>query len=432
MKSLVLAAVVVASAAVVPPPAVAGAVTCQGLPATIVGPGGDQGYLVGTPGPDVIVTAGATDVWADEGDDHVCVTDVPPGDGGYFVRVDAGGGSDSVSVDDPAYDRGISVELGPGDDELVGGPGTEYVDGESGLDRITTGDGNDVVSVGSDPQQIDLGRGADRLSLLGSASVPEGSVLRGGPGSDLIRLTGLDDARVTVRMAQQQIVVDGVERIGSWFSFEGVSLDSDEPGSLIESVDFHGTAAADRLSVAGARRVTAQLGAGADEFFIGRAGRGTGQVDGGPGRDRLDASSTTSWTVLDLSRGVITSRSRTAKVIRISGFRDATLSFPGVLVGDDLDNLLVADCGRIDGRGGDDLLRQGHVISDAGAGAVVRPGRCNDDGFIANGGPGDDDIVGSRTADVLNGGPGRDRIDGEGGPDRCRAEVRVRCETDRL
>jgi hypothetical protein len=93
MKSLLLAGLVASGLVVgmvaLPVPAVAGE-TCQGQAATLVG-STDVTTLVGTDGDDVIVTNGSWVIYADDGNDRVCVTGRPG-------RVHAGVGDDVVDA----------------------------------------------------------------------------------------------------------------------------------------------------------------------------------------------------------------------------------------------------------------------------------------------------------------------------------------------
>ena len=88
---------------------------CFGRTPTIVdnGPGDQdprQGFILGTPGPDVIITAiyGA-DVDGGEGDDVICMGEAPDG------TARGGPGNDTL-----VCGWGIDCDGGPGDDDLCG------------------------------------------------------------------------------------------------------------------------------------------------------------------------------------------------------------------------------------------------------------------------------------------------------------------------
>jgi len=118
--------------------------TCRGVPATIVGTGGDDA-IAGTGGRDVIATLGGNDaVAALAGRDLVC----------------GGGGNDRVAAGSAA-------------DRVFGGAGDDRLLGRAGPDVLKGNGGNDVLKGN---------RGADRL--------------RGGPGLDRCRGgAGVDSVR---------------------------------------------------------------------------------------------------------------------------------------------------------------------------------------------------------------------------------------------
>ncbi len=160
------------------PAASAAAITCNGVPATIVGGPGDD-VLPGTAGPDVIAGLGGNDtIDALGGDDIVC------GGPGHDT-VDAGAGNDVVFG-------------GPGADWIDGGPGDDDLRGQRGNDRITGNGGNDAVSGGDGADELwgeredcepwDCDWGDDELT--GGAG---NDFLNGGPGSDEARGGGGND-----------------------------------------------------------------------------------------------------------------------------------------------------------------------------------------------------------------------------------------------
>jgi hypothetical protein len=99
----------------------AGAVYCDGHPATITQPGAD-GIFRGTTGPDVIVgTSGPDIIYGRDGDDVIC----------------GGDGSDQIYG-------------GPGNDLILGGAGNDTLYGGRGIDRLRTQAGTDVAVGGPD------------------------------------------------------------------------------------------------------------------------------------------------------------------------------------------------------------------------------------------------------------------------------------------
>jgi Ca2+-binding RTX toxin-like protein len=222
MKSLLLAgglaSTLVVGMVALPVSAVAGEM-CQGRAATLVG-SPDVMTLVGTDGDDVIVTNGSWVIFADDGNDRVCVT-------GNTGLVYAGFGDDVV--DTTAASSGRSF-LGPGADTYLGGPGGDFVKaagnpggggsvgdqwvdvidvgagsatiysgapGKGNADTIAVGDGNSTVywsgyqtggevgfGAGRHRMKVSLGGDEQRDWLLGNGVDP-------GAGDTLVHWTGV-------------------------------------------------------------------------------------------------------------------------------------------------------------------------------------------------------------------------------------------------
>jgi Ca2+-binding RTX toxin-like protein len=107
----------------------AGAQTCQGRPATIVGTGPD---IQGTPGDDVIVTGSSQFTYAVAGNDLVCVSP-------SAVYVYAGDGDDVVDASEAVVTQ-INAYLGAGLDRYLGGPGQHLVHADGTDDTVTDAD----------------------------------------------------------------------------------------------------------------------------------------------------------------------------------------------------------------------------------------------------------------------------------------------------
>jgi Ca2+-binding RTX toxin-like protein len=117
------------------------ALTCFGVPATIIGTTGND-VLVGTPGDDVIVGLGGNDaIDGKGGNDRLCGDD----------------GDDTISggIGD---DR---IDGGPGNDSINGGPGNDTIFGGAGRDKIAGAGGNDTIDGGPDRDSINGGPGND-------------------------------------------------------------------------------------------------------------------------------------------------------------------------------------------------------------------------------------------------------------------------------
>jgi Ca2+-binding RTX toxin-like protein len=116
-------------------------VTCNGVPATIVGTGGPDA-LRGTNGPDVIVGLGGDDfILGNGGDDIIC------GNGGND-RISGGAGNDLVFG-------------GAGSDDINGGFGDDVLRGELGNDRLAGDSGNNLLDGGPGANQCIGGPGTN-------------------------------------------------------------------------------------------------------------------------------------------------------------------------------------------------------------------------------------------------------------------------------
>ncbi|GAA1141217.1 hypothetical protein [Nocardioides aquiterrae] len=411
-------------------PAGAGAPTCQGRPATIVGHPG-SGDLVGTPGDDVIVTRGAGGVRAKAGDDRVCVTGASS-DG--HVYVDAGPGDDRVVTSTPRSQR-VSASLGEGDDTFRGGPEPDGVQGEGpvvtgdgipapveGLDRISTGGGSDSVRIGlagsTSHDEVDLGAGDDLLQVDGLLA-PDVRP-RGRAGTDTLwPMPDQDGHAWSFDNVTETALMDGAVQ-SRWQAFEHFVLTWLKPSS----VDFTGGPAGEEVT-APSQLTGAAMGAGDDRLYVGLPDDHVVEARGGSGHDLFFARADAAVTV-DLPAGAAWDETGAAIApdALLRAFEDAGgLANQVRLVGDDGDNLLDAagcDVGATGGAG-DDRLRSSWVYDTFA---------CNRTDATASfaGGHGDDVLLGGGGPDRLLGGPGHDRAVGKHGRDLCRAEVRRTCE----
>ena len=105
------------------------------------------------------------------------------------IRIDAGGGNDSVSIDETAgvfTDTEITTILGgDGHDTISGGTGAETIEGGAGNDQIDPGRGNDTVR-GDAGQDVVVWSGG-----LGFLQPADGNdAIDGGDGFDTLTVTG--------------------------------------------------------------------------------------------------------------------------------------------------------------------------------------------------------------------------------------------------
>ncbi|WP_345456279.1 hypothetical protein [Nocardioides marinquilinus] len=383
-------------------------------------------------------------------------------------EVYAGTGEDAVVVELVDY-ADTYTSLGPGDDTFVGGDGPDVVGAvvrafvdEGGDDTIRTRGGDDVVAVGTRragpavTADVDLGAGNDLLRVDQSGALATSS-LRGGGGQDVLSAwVGPETTQAAIDLPARRATADGRVVASGWEGFEAfVSTQANrgaggtERGARLVVV---GTAGDDVVRSDSAVRTTGDLrggddvisvvgetdldlGPGDDWARVEQVGTGAGRIDGGTGRDRIGASAPYARPWLDLGRRTLTRVGRPAPAVAVVGFEDGDVySSAGRLTGDGLENVLRAQCGRIDGGGGDDVLTQRRFVATtstdpfAALTTVPDTGRSTCAAFRADGGPGDDRLGGSDGNDVLLGGPGRDRANGYAGRDRCEAEVRRGCE----
>lgn len=124
--------------------------TCNGLPATIVGTNGNN-ILIGTPGDDVIVALGGNDVVNGRGgNDTICLgngDDIANGNDGRDW-ISGGNGRDMIRGND-------------GRDMLMGDNGRDYLNGDNGEDALFGGNGDDLVIGGANRDALDGGNGRD-------------------------------------------------------------------------------------------------------------------------------------------------------------------------------------------------------------------------------------------------------------------------------
>lgn len=359
MRRSLVTAVLASTLVVAAPGPAPAAVTCHGLEATIVG--SPDTVVEGTPGADVIVSNGSYRVLAGAGDDHVCVTDATGSEDSDGTVVSGEDGDDVITVDDPDYATGfVAVFPGPGEDAVVGGSGRDQVHASPGADTIDTGAGDDLVVVQGPapvtPVSVDLGPGDDVLDLR-SGTTMLGATLAGGPGTDRLSVEAVADATVLVDVPARRARAGGRDVATDWSSVETYRVGG-RSGARLGAVAFRGSPRADAVVIGVARRLTVTTGRGDDRVEVAGAGRTTGRIDGGPGRNHLTATGP-GVAVIDLGRGVLTGRAPSAAVARLARIRDAALllappSRPGIVRGDDLDNRLRSERGRVDGRGGRD------------------------------------------------------------------------------
>jgi hypothetical protein len=392
--------------------------TCRGEAATIVGNGG---RIVGTEGRDVVITNRSKVVDTLGGDDLVCVTGPDePGRSYHPVSLSAGFGNDVVDGT-AARSWPVEGELGPGADVFYGGAGMDSMMGGSWdaagyshqdfeVDVLLPGGGDDRISSGTEglanSDVVDLGAGGDYLRWSGVWTA--GASITGGPGGDGFSRYFTSGNNLLDFSSGVAAVGDSTEMRFS--SLEWVTLFASHGADVSLRVVGSDASEAVYLWDGPARTVTADLGGGNDVLSVMVAPAG-GTVAGGAGRDRLEMGSDDGFE-FDMTAGILSAGGVT---VPATGWEDAFLLAPEVdVVGTAADNDLrsVACHSTLRGRGGDDGLAPGtdddhwdHYFFSCRKPLTLR------------GGPGDDDLAGSFSADLLAGGPGRDSFSGGGGRD---------------
>lgn len=411
--------------------------TCRGAAATIVGQPGTR--VVGTEGPDVIVTNGGLSVDALGGDDLVCVTF----DTGLpFVAVDVRAGAGDDVVDGTGSSNRVAAELGEGADRFEAGAAGSSVFGahrndspaDTEKDVIIGGAGSDSVTSGvtgePNPDVIGLGAGDDGLTYAGTTA-PGGSI-DGGAGQDLFTpLTGRLGAKV-IDNAAGTLTVDQ-QVVATWAGLENFQTGTINGAPL----RFVGTAADEEVVATVSGPIHATFGAGDDSLVIDEAPRAGSSIAGGDGRDDVYVSTDSGLLDLDLRhgrRGRLTTDADDPYTVMVAGFEDATLHARRVVVAgtDGGNELQFSACdATLRGRKGADTVMRNY---DTWFERVFCPRFMK---ARINGGRGHDDLQGTRGRDVIRGGPGNDVLDGLEGADRLyggdgRDEMRGRDGTDQL
>jgi Ca2+-binding RTX toxin-like protein len=367
--------------------------------------------LTGTAVQEVRIDLGADDrtdrvvVNGTEGDDHVDVLAF----GGQVLVL----GPTFVSVEGAAADDRLAVNTRGGNDRIEAGGVPAglmafTLDGGAGDDDLSGTAGNDVL-VGGDGDDFLDGRRGDDVLLLGAGD--DIAFWRSGDGSDVIEGgDGRDALSASGSTAPEQVALSAAGgRLRFTRDVDDVTLDA---GGL-ESVSFFSFGGADTVTVndlagTGVDRVDLSL------FDFGVPGGNTDVVvvNGTAGGDRVTASS---------SGGTVTVGGLAA-ALTITGTEPAgdRLEVNG-LGGDDSIDATGLDPARIrflaDGGAGDDVLLggDGDDVLSGGDGADVIFAGSGDN--VAFGGAGDDVLRGEDGDDVLDGGAGDDVLLGNGGDD---------------
>lgn len=454
--------------------------TCDGKPATIVGPGPGN-VIEGTPGDDVVVTVaeaangrdGAINTY--EGNDTVCIIPgtaaIPHWESFNGFHVRTGSGDDKVFNHEPRNTSDLVVYLGLGADTFVGNDRSERVvagepkiwpDGpwwnmsDDAQDAITTAGGHDFISTGApgttNTDLISSGTGRDEITQAGTGTAIDNG---GDPGEgDELRILGHG-------WKQRLLTIDNRTRIATGDSGEVLRWTNVNVFHVIgeSPLRYIGAETRDILYLDSslhpydrtAAPVDVSLGGG-DDYFWFYNGIAPGRVDGGDGTDAFQPEGGVCSDVTARLNDVYTCTAYRGQVpgvpthpgpaptyeVDLGGFEtyhpfQATRT--AMIVGTDADDAIRvwAPSVNIRGLAGDDHLVS-YEASYRAVRTVLRGGRGRDRLFGAAGrdrllgGPGRDKMHGGAGPDTLRGGTGHDKAKGNTGRDTCGAEVTRSCE----
>lgn len=369
--------------------------TCQGQPATVVGP-------VGTEGDDVMVAPLDPYVTVEGlgGDDLICLVDgTVPGSRDPRFFADAGPGDDTVHYE-ASYSS--SVTLGVGSDRFVGNDvGTRIY---TGADAPIPGGVGYFGQVDRDPDEVVGGSAADAIYSGDTGGFVEN-------GDRISTSGGVDNVFYAGAMSESGALDNGLvgDRVYLVSTWPTGTLDVDNDAGLStlagdtvlrwtrvrdfviserpDSLRFTGSAADDQVSVGdvglpapgAVMRVQVATGRGKDRVEL--AGRIAGRVRLGTGKDSLALGSGCRHMAVHLGSASVCTWTHGRSRTRLAGIEDLYLRGRSVrVVGTARADRIrvVARRARVLGRSGDDTLRAGThpgVVVDGGAGKDRCTGR---------------------------------------------------------
>lgn len=170
------------------------------------------------------------------------------------VTVDVGDKDDRVDVS--AFNSGVHVLAGTGNDTILGsqggdtielGDGDDTADGQAGNDTITGGPGDDTITGGPGDDTLDGGDGDD--TLIVTTNFPSTDTLTGGAGKDMLFVLGSNaDGTITL------------------------TIDQSAPNQVL--IDVNGTVSAYKIPNNDIEELHVQGGLGYDKLIINDAGLG--------------------------------------------------------------------------------------------------------------------------------------------------------------
>jgi Ca2+-binding RTX toxin-like protein len=381
------------------------------------------------------------------------------------VKFSGGAGNDTLDGSDTK--TRLFADGGVGNDQLTGGSAKDVLYGNAGNDDIEGEKGDDTMigGAGEDTLGWDDGDGSDRISGNAGYDTVEvdGSVLKG--DEFILKQQGNLAIFDRVNLGPFKLTVDSSEK----FDVEGLggndkfTVVGNLPNTGVQAVSFSGGAGNDTLDGSGtSARLLADGGIGNDTLIGGSAkdylygNAGNDLLDGGLNDDTLVGG--TGNDLLEGAKGDDTMFGNTGNDImawddgdgsdRMSGGAGYdTVEFNGAVVGGDelvlkqQGNLAIFDrvnLGQIkltvdstekfdvSGLGGNDKFTVGNLANTSvqavsfsgGAGNDTLDGSGTSTRLLADGGLGDDLLIGGSANDYLLGNAGDDTLIGGGGSDR--------------
>ncbi len=293
-------------------------------------------------------------------------------------RLNLGSGNDTVVGSAEAE----TVSAGEGNDSVAAGGGNDSLVGSLGNDSLDGGEGNDTVSGGAGANRLSGGLGTDRF-VIGSDTVAASDTITdfNAAGGEVIDLTALGTG-LTVSLVRgsgltsftvgtRSVTLTGVDASSlTLANFAGVAVLTAGASAFADSLT--GSAGADTIDGLGGNDTISGLGGNdtllgnsGDDVLIG--GVGADRLDGGSGADTASYAGSTA-VVVNLTTGAATGGHAAADV----------------------------------------LVAIEHLIGSGGADALTGTTSANS----LSGGAGNDTLVGDSGSDTLDGGDGDDSMDG--------------------
>lgn len=274
---------------------------------------------------------------------------------------------------------------------LIGGAGSDILNGNAGNDTLEGGADNDKLYGGAGTDTLTGGDGADTLD--GGALADS---MAGGAGNDIyyvdnsadtvIELTGEGTAdKLFLNAASFALSADA--------EIETIQID------YVSGATVTGSSSANKIfGAAGADTIN---GLGGNDFLQG--GLGADTLNGGDGNDIMDGGVGDDIMAggLGVDTYYVDSFSDSVTELADEGIDTVRTTLDGYVLGDNLENLILAGVGNQDGTG--------NALNNTLTGT--------DDSNSLDGGDGNDRLVGNGGADDLYGGAGLDTLLGGDGDD---------------